>query len=74
MDEIVHAEFASASLSFIPDITNGELIDHIVENIDAYTESMQAAAMLETSAVADIFRDTDWQVWFCRRHHLGATR
>ncbi len=74
MDEIVHAGFASASLSFIPDITNGELIDHIVENIDAYTESMQAAAMLETSAVAGIFRGTDWQVWFCRRHHLGATR
>lgn len=72
MDEIVHAGFASAALAFVRDITIGELIDHIVENIDAHVESMQAAAMLETSGVAGIYRGTGWQVWFCRRHHSGT--
>lgn len=72
MHEIVNAGFHSANLSFIRDITIDELIAFIVENVDVYTESMQAAAMFETGAVAGIYRGTGWHVWFCRKNHYGT--
>lgn len=48
------------------------LIDYIVENVEAYTEAMEAAAMLETNSVAGIYRGTGWQMWFCRKDYRGS--
>ncbi len=72
MDEIIHVGFESPGLSFLRDLTIDELIDHIVENVEAYSEAMEAAAMLETNCLAGIYRGTGWRMWFCRRAYCGS--
>lgn len=72
MDNIIHAGFESATLSFIRDLTVDELIELIVEHVASLDEAMEAADMLDSVWTAGSYSGTGWRIWFARRDHTGS--
>ncbi len=46
--------------------------EYITDNIDIYTEAMDAAAMLQANSVCGMYRGTGWRIWFWRTTHAGS--